>query len=99
MESFHKSLFVKIGRDIQTYGCFWKKIKQVEHAKAVQLQRVQNGFQLIEVRRIQKRVADQKNWTTAAALPLDKDVDKFLRNVCHQSAHVVQTFATVPGNL
>lgn len=97
VESFHKYLLTKIGRAHPNVWIFLKKIQEVEHSKAVQLTRVQNGLQPLEVRRIRYRVADQVIRDAEAALLIDGDVERFLRNVCHQSSDLIRTLGSVAG--
>lgn len=99
VESFHKYLFDQIGRSHPNVWIFLNKLKAVEHAKAVQLNRVRNGFEQPEERRRKYRLGENVIRQAEQVLSSNHDVERFLRVVSHQSSRLIQMLATVPGNL
>lgn len=99
VESFHNYFFGKIGYAHPNVWMFLSKLKQAEHTKAVQLIRVKNGIEILELRRRTYRLAEDQIRAAEAALSLDGDVERFLRKVSHQSGRLMRTLSTIPGNL
>lgn len=97
VESFHRYFFSKVGCAHPNVWAFLTKLKQMEHTKAVQLFRRQNGEEAPAHQRgkyvkrniIINRAQDQ--------LELDGDVDKFLTALSRTNGRLVTLFE--PGNL
>lgn len=97
VESFHKLLFETIGRAHPNVWVFLAKIQKIEHVKAVQLTRVVNGIEIVEVRRRQYRLAENRIRAAEIILDENHDVERFLRTVSHQSSRLMDMFAPIPG--